>query len=56
MSDFEKFKEELPSKREFQDYLTGKNLSGKESEHALNVWKKSEMKNNEKLSRLVFKM
>ena len=40
----EKFKEELPSKRKFQDYLTGKNLSGKESEHALNVWKKSEMK------------
>ena len=41
MSDFEKLKEELPSKRKFYDYLAGKNLSSKESKHTLNVWKKS---------------
>ena len=29
MSDFEKLKEELPSKRKFYDYFAGKNLVAK---------------------------
>ena len=37
MSDFEKFKEELLSKEKFYNSLTGKNISGNEYEHALNV-------------------
>ena len=44
MSDFKKFKEELPSKERFYSYLTGKNISYKEYEHVLNVWNKFEMK------------
>ena len=42
MSDFEKFKEELLSKEKFYNSLTGKNISGKKYEHALNVWNKFE--------------
>ena len=44
MSDFEKFKEELPSKEKFYPSLAGKKISGKEYEHVLKVWNKSEMK------------
>ena len=44
MSDFKKFKEELPSKERFYSYLTGKNISYKEYEHVFNVWNKFEMK------------
>ena len=44
MSDFEKFKEELPSKEKFYSYLTDKKFSDKEYEHALKVWNKFEMK------------
>ena len=44
MSNFEKFKEELPSKEKFYSSLTGKKISGKEYKHVLNVWKKFEMK------------
>ena len=32
MNDFEKFKEELPSKEKFYNLLTGKKISGKEYE------------------------
>ena len=39
ISDFEKFKEELPSKGKFYSSLTGKKISDKEYEHVLNVWK-----------------
>ena len=35
MSDFEKFKGELPSKEKFYSLLTDKKNSGKEYEHAL---------------------
>ena len=55
MSDFEKLKEELPSKRKFYDYLAGKNLSSKESKHTLNVWKKSEMKTIKRYHNLYLK-
>ena len=44
MSDFEKFKEELPSKEKFYSSLTGKKVSAKKYEHVLNVWRKFEMK------------
>ena len=44
MSDFEKFKEELPSKEKFYSSLTNRKISNKEHEHVLNVWKKFEMK------------
>ena len=44
MSDFEKFKEELRSKENLFSSLTNRNITGKEYEHVLNVWKKFEMK------------
>ena len=33
MSDFEKFKEQFPSKETFYSSLTGKKINGKEYEH-----------------------
>ena len=44
MTDFEKFKETLPSKEKFYSSLTGKKINGKEYDHFLKVWKKFEMK------------
>ena len=44
MRDFEKFKEQLPSKEKFYSSLTGKKSSDKEYEHVFKVWKKFEMK------------
>ena len=45
ISDFEeKSKEELPRKEMFYSSLTSRKISSKECEHALNVWKKFEMK------------
>ena len=44
MSDFEKFKEKLPSKEKFYSSLTGKKISDKEYLHLLNVWNNFEMK------------
>ena len=44
MTDFEKFKEKLPSKEKFHSLLTGKKISNKEYDHVLNVWNKFEMK------------
>ena len=44
MSNFEKFKEELPSKEKFYSSLTDRKVSDKEHEHVLNVWNKFEMK------------
>ena len=44
MSDFEKFKEELPRKEKFYSSLTSKKIKDKEYEHVLNVWKKFELK------------
>ena len=41
MSNFEKFKEELPSKEKFYSSLTNRKVSDKEYEHVLNVWKKN---------------
>ena len=40
MSDFEKSKEELPSKEKFYKSLTGKNIRDKKYEHLLQVWNK----------------
>ena len=44
MSDFEKFKEQLPSKEKFYSLLTGKKISDKKYEHVLEVRNKFEMK------------
>ena len=44
MNDFEKFKEELPSKEKFYSSLTDKKISDKEYDHVLKVWNKFEMK------------
>ena len=44
MTDFKKFKEQLPSKEKFYSLLTGKKISNKEYDHVLKVWNKSEMK------------
>ena len=40
ISDFGKFKEELPSKEKFYSSLTDRNISHKEYENVLKVWKK----------------
>ena len=44
MSDFEKFKEDLPRKEKFYSALMWKILNDKEYEHVLNVYNKFEMK------------
>ena len=44
MSDFEKLKEELPSKEKLYSTLVDWKISDKEYEHVLHVWKKFEMK------------
>ena len=44
MTDFEKFKEQLPSKKEFYSSLAGKKISDKEYNHVLNVRNKFQMK------------
>ena len=44
MNDFEKFKEQLPCKEKFYSSLTCKKISGKDYEHIVKVWNKSEMK------------
>ena len=38
---FEKFKEQLPSKKKFYSLLTGNEISDKEYEHAFKVWSNS---------------
>ena len=55
MSDFEKFKEELPSKGEFYNSLTNKKLVTKN----INMFLMSGTnlnKSNERLSKFIFKM
>ena len=44
MGDFEKFKEELPSKVKFYSSWTDRNVSDKEYYQVLNVWKRFKMK------------
>ena len=43
-SDFEKFKEKLPSKEKFYSSLTYKKNNDKEYEHVCNPWNKFKMK------------
>ena len=47
MTDFEKFKEQLPSKEKFYSSLMGKKINGKEYEHILKIWNNFEMKTME---------
>ena len=56
MRAFQKFKEELPNKERFYSSSIDQTLADKEYEHAFNVWKNIWNENNERLSRLVFKM
>ena len=44
MTDFKKFKEQLPSKEKFYGSLTGKKISNKEYDNVLKAWNKFEMK------------
>ena len=44
MSNFEKFKEEFPSKEKFYSSLTDRKITEKEYKHVLNVCNKFEMK------------
>ena len=44
MSSFEKFKEKSPDKNKCYSSLSGKEISNKVYQHALKVWKKSEMR------------
>ena len=44
MSNFEKFKEELPSKEKLHCSLTDRKIIDKEYEHVCNVWNKLETK------------
>ena len=44
MSNFEKFKEELPNKEKFYSSLRGEKINSKEFEYVLKVWKKFGMK------------
>ena len=55
MSNFEKFKEQLPSKEKFYSSLTGKKISDKENDHVLKVWNKFEMKKMTDYHDLYFK-
>ena len=41
MTEFEKFKEELPRKEKFYSSLTYRKISDKEYKHVFNVWKKN---------------
>ena len=44
VSDFAKFKEQLPKEQKFYSSLTGKKNCDKENEYILKVWNKFEMK------------
>ena len=43
MTDFKRFKEQLPSKEKLYSSLTGQKISNKEYDHILKVWNKFEM-------------
>ena len=43
MTNFERCKEELPSKKKFYSLLTNRKSSHREYEHVFNVWNKFEM-------------
>ena len=55
MSDFEKFKEELPSKEKFYSSLPGKRISVKEYKNVVNVWNKFEVKTTKDYHNLYLK-
>ena len=44
MSGFEWLKEKLPSKENFYNSLTSEKISGKNYEHALEIWNTFEMR------------
>ena len=44
MTDFEKFKEKLPSQDKLYCFLTGKKINDKDYDHVFKVWNKFEMK------------
>ena len=44
MTDFEEFKEKLPTKEKFHGLLTDRKITDKEYELVINVWEKFEMR------------
>ena len=44
MTDFEEFKEKLPTKEKFHSLLTERKITDKEYELVINVWEKFEMR------------
>ena len=55
MSGFEKFKENLPSKENFNSLLTNKKYSDKDYEHIFNVWNRFEMNKKKNYCNLFLK-
>ena len=55
MSNFKKFKKELPWKEKFYNSLTDREIRDKEYEHVISVWNKFEMKTIKDYHSLYFK-
>ena len=55
MSDFEKFKEELPSNKSFDSSFTDRKINDKEYHTFLKVWNKFEIKTMKDNPNLYFK-
>ena len=55
MSNFEKYKEELPSKLKFYSSLSNIKITRKKYEHVLSVWNKFEMKTRKGYHKLYLK-
>ena len=50
MSNFEKSKDQLPTKENFYSFTTGRKITDSEYEHVLNVWNKYEIKDYQDLN------
>ena len=50
MSNFEKSKDQLPTKEIFYSFTTGRKITDNEYEHVLNVWNKYEIKDYQDLN------
>ena len=50
MSNFEKSKDQLPTKENFYSFTTGRKITDNEYEHVLNVWNKYEIKGYQDLN------
>ena len=50
MSNFEKSKDQLPTKENFYSFTTDRKIADSEYEHVLNVWNKYEIKDYQDLN------